>query len=295
MTLTPRGHNRGVELDADRLIPGRPSWLLGIVAAVLVFLAVLALAMAVAADQASERWAGGVAQTATLSVIAEEAEIESQARAALAVLRETPGVNEVRVLEPAEQRALLAPYLGTGIAFDAATLPLMMQVETDRAVLDLSVLDARLAAEAPGAVFDDHSAWREPLAAAAARQRSLACLAAALLLLALSGVAVIAARSGAAAASGTIRVLKGLGMPDSRVRSLLVARLARAIAAGGLAGALAATGIAGGIEPDPAAAGFGLGFTGWTWALPALALGVGLVVALIAAAFATDRMLRQWP
>lgn len=295
MRLLALGRSARSGRGAGTLVPARPDWLLGAIAAALVFLAVLALAIAAAADQAAARWEGGVAATATLSVITEEAEIEAQARAALDILRETPGVLEIRVLEPAEQRSLLAPYLGTGIAFDATTLPLMMEVESDRSVLDQSSLDARLAAAAPGAVFDDHSAWRLPLAAAAARQRDLAASAAILLVLVLAGVAAVAARNAAFDAADAIRTLKWLGMRDSRLRRLFVARLARTLAAGGAAGAIAGAVIAGGIEPDHSAAGFGLGFHGWTWVLPALVVASALLLAAVAAAAAVNREIRRWP
>ena len=66
--------------------------------------------------------------------------------------------------------ALLEPWLGSGLAIDSLPLPLMIEVATDRDALERDELVLRLAAEAPGAVFDDHAAWR----AAAGRHRRAA-------------------------------------------------------------------------------------------------------------------------
>ncbi len=278
-----------------RLLPGRPPLVLGVLAAILVFLAVLALATAVAADRAARSWGVAVADSATLSIIAEEAELEAQARTALAILSDTPGVRKVRVMEPAEQRALLAPFLGTGIAFDAATLPLMITVETDRRMLDAVMLDSRLAAEAPGAVFDDHSAWRLPLAAAAARQRDLAIAAAALLVIAIAAAAVLAVRVVAAAAGGALRTLREIGMPDAGLRHLLLARVGGMLVGGAALGAVAGVVVAGSLDPDRTATGFGIGFSGWSWTLPPLVAGLAVLVALAAGWLVAGRALRAWP
>lgn len=278
-----------------RLLPGRPPLLLGAIAALLVFLGALALAAAVAADHAAESWGAAVADSATLSVIAEEAEIENQARTALAILRETPGVREVRIINPAEQRALLAPFLGTGIAFDAANLPLMIAVESDRNVLDVAALDARLALEAPGAVFDDHSAWRLPLAVAAARQRDLAIIATILIGATLAAATALALRVDAAAVRSALRMLREIGMPDSDLRRLLLARIGRMLFMGAASGAVMGMVVAGGLDPDSTATGFGIGFSGWNWMLPPLFAGIAVLAGLVAAWHAAGRVLRVWP
>lgn len=277
------------------LLPGRPPVLLGALAMLLMFLAVLALAAAVAADRAAKGWSEAIMGSATLSVIAEEAEIEAQARAALSILSETPGVREVRVMDPAEQRALLAPFLGTGIAFDAASLPLMIAVESDRNVLDAAALDLRLAAEAPGAVFEDHSAWRLPLVMAAARQRNLAVVATALLGVALAMGTALVVRVDAASVGESIRTLKEIGMPDVHLRRTLLTRVGGVLAAGTAVGTVAGLIVLGRVDSDQAATGLAIGFAGWTWVLPPLTAGLGVLLGLGAAWIAADRALRVWP
>jgi cell division transport system permease protein len=278
-----------------RLVPGRPPLGLAFLSGVLAFLAVLALGLAVGAGRAAERWAGEVSAAGTLSIIAEEAELEAQARAALDILAETPGVRQVRVMEPAEQRALLAPWLGTGIAVDGVDLPLMIEVETDRRLLDAAALDARLAAEAPGAVFDDHTAWRLPLVAAAERQRGVGLAAVALLVAAAAAAAALAAQAGAAEAGRSLGVLKAIGFADAPLAGVVGLRAAAAAMVGAAPGALLGTLLVGGLGPEAPAAVVGAGFAGWSWGAPALLLLALAAASWAAAIVAARRAVRAWP
>ena len=67
--------------------------------------------------------------------------IEAQARAALDVLRTTPGVRSVRMVDLAEQERLLEPWLGPEIPIESLPLPLMIEVATDRDALDAASLE----------------------------------------------------------------------------------------------------------------------------------------------------------
>ena len=147
---------------------------LGFLAAVLAFFAVLALALALAAGRLAAAWGGEAGETATLQVFAAEDAIEEQARAALDVLRQTPGVRSVRMVDLAEQEKLLEPWLGPEIpdGEPAAAAPDRGGDRPGRARRRRRSR-ARLAEAAPGAVYDDHAAWRLPLVATAERLRPL--------------------------------------------------------------------------------------------------------------------------
>ena len=131
---------------ADRVVPrGAQSALsVGFLAAVMGFFAVLALALALAAGRLAATWEGEIADTATLQVFAAEDAIEEQARAALNVLRTTPGVRSVRVVDLAEQEQLLEPWLGPDIPMESLPLPLLIEVATDRERLNPQSLVLRL-------------------------------------------------------------------------------------------------------------------------------------------------------
>ena len=119
---------------ADRVVPRgtQPALSVGFLAAVMAFFAVLALALALAAGRLAGAWEGQLADTATLQVFAPEAQMEEQARAALNVLRTTPGVRSVRMVDLAEQEKLLEPWLGPDIPIESLPLPLLIEVATDR-------------------------------------------------------------------------------------------------------------------------------------------------------------------
>ena len=83
-------------------------------------------------------------------------------RAALNVLKTTPGIVSVRVVTLEARRRCFEPLGSADLRGREPALPLMIEVTVDRDRLNQDSLGLRLSAEAPGAVFDDHSAWRQP-------------------------------------------------------------------------------------------------------------------------------------
>jgi cell division transport system permease protein len=288
---------RGAD-GADRVVPrGAQSALsIGFLAAVMAFFAVLALAVALAAARLASSWAGELADAATLQVIAPETEIEDQARAALNVLRTTPGVTSVRMVDLAEQEALLEPWLGPDVPVESLPLPLMIEVETDRARLNRASLELRLQAEAPGAIFDDHAAWRQPLIATAERLKLFALGCMALTALALAAVLGLAAHAAVAANGAAIETLRLVGARDGFIARAFTRRfMLRA-----LGGAAVGTGsgmLLLGLLPRASEEGFflvGIGLVGWHWLLPLLIPPAAAAVAWAATRRATLRTLRRW-
>ncbi len=283
---------------ADRLLPrGTLSAVsAGFVVAVTAFFAVMVLALALAAGRLATTWAGEIADTATLQVIAPDDQIEAQARAALDVLKTTPGVRSVRMVDFSEQEKLLEPWLGADIPLESLPLPLLIEVSTDRDALNEASLEARLAAEAPGSVFDDHAAWRRPLVTTAERVRLFAfgCLG----LLAVGLVAALGLAAQAAVASGApvIRTLRLVGARDDYIARVFTRRLVvRAVIAAsvGTAGAMLLLGML----PRSSEEGFflvGIGLVGWTWVLPLLIPLAAGALAWLAMRQAARRGFRRW-
>jgi cell division transport system permease protein len=251
----------------------------------------VAIALALAGGRLAAG-AGAVADTATLSILAEEAAVEAQARAALSVLRSTEGIQAVRVIEAEEQRALLAPWLGTEVPVEGLTLPLMIEVTADRALLDAEALRTRLAADAPAAVYDDHSAWRGPLVAWAEGLRRAALAGLGLAAATLAVVAGLAAAAGHAAGRDAAAVLALAGAGDGLLAGIRARRAARAALVGTAAGCglglalLAGDGAAPGAPLEVGLAGLEL-----LLALPVVA--VAGAVAAAAAALTVRRLLRR--
>lgn len=268
-----------------------------VIAAAMTFLAALALALGLGAGRLAADWSGAGAEAATLYVAASEPDaVEAQARAALDVLRTAPGVRSVRLVEVEEQRALLAPWLGADISLDALPLPLVIEIEADRAALDRPALEARLAAEAPGAVFDDHAAWRAPLVEAGRRLQLAAGAILAALGLVLAAALALAAGAAVAAGAGTVETLRLVGARDGFIAGAFVRPLLRRAAlAAGLGALLAAALLL--LLPSRAetqALAFSPRPEGWGWlslAAPPLA---AVAVAWAAAGLAARGALRRW-
>lgn len=281
---------------ADRIVPpsGMTAKLTVFGAAVMAFLAVFALALALATGRLADRWVEGLAQTVTIRISAPASEIDAQTAAVQQALETTPGVAESHLLDTGEVEALLEPWFGPDIPVDALPVPRLVQVTTGRD-FDAEGLRLRLEAEAPGAVLDDHTRWRQPLVSAASRLRVLGWLS--LILIGAAGAAIVtlAAQATLAANGQVIRVMRLIGARDLTIAQAFVRRLTRR-AAVGAAGGTALGMLAVFALPDMQAAGgflTGLGFSGWGWLWPLLIPPVGALVGFVATRAAALRMLRE--
>jgi len=283
--------------EAERSVPptGFTARLTVFTAAAMAFLSVFALALSLATDRLADQWASELAQTSTIRISAPAEQAEAQVAAALRVLETTPGVASARALTDAEQRELLAPWFGPDLPVDRLPIPRLIEVVETSDGFDTTGLRARLQAEVPGAILDDHTRWREPLVDAASRLRLLGWIAIALIIGATGTMITLAAQSALAANAQVIRVMRLVGAEDGYIARAFVRRFTMRALAGALIGAILA-GIA--ILTLPSAdttGGFltGLGFRGveWFWLLVIPVL-IG-VVAFFATRAAALRVLRE--
>jgi cell division transport system permease protein len=283
--------------SSDSVVPpsGHTAWLTSFTAGAMTFLAVFALALSLASGRLAERWSGALERTATVRLSAPEDQIERQVAAVLELLATTPGIASARALTDEEQRALLEPWFGPDLPVDALPLPRLIEVVEDGAGYDGEGLRQRLAAEAPGAVLDDHTRWRAPMALAAARLRLLGFLSIGLIGATMAAMITLAANASLAANAQVIKVLRLVGARDAYIARAFVRRFTLRAATGAAAGAL--FGLVGVFLLPSAeqAGGFltGLGFQGlgwlWPFALPPLAA----LVAFVATRAAAFRKLRE--
>jgi cell division transport system permease protein len=283
---------------AARLLPARPGAGLPVmlVAAVLSFLAVLAVAVALAAGALAADWRGPDSGTAKLQIFEDAGDIEAAARAALEVLSETPGVEQVRLIEIEEQRRLLEPWLGAEIAADNLPLPLLIEVKTDAGVLDGGALTERLAEAVPGAVYDDHGAMRAALVGSALGLRGFALACLGLVAVALAAVFALGARAAVAENARSIRTLRLVGARDGYIAGVLTRRAARRALAGAAVGAALGMVLVA-LLPSASEPGFflvGIGSRGWNWALGLLVPPAAALIGWLAAARTVRRQLRRW-
>ena len=200
------------------------------------FLAVLTLSAGIAADRLAENWRSELTGVATVRISVPHDEMEARVTAALTVLATAPGISEVRLLSDAEHLRLLEPWLGAGDWLDDLPVPRLIEVRIEGQEPDRAVLQARLDATAPGAVYDNHALLRQPLTRAAAALRRLAWFASALIALAAAGMVALAARSTLAGNAEVVQVIRLVGGEDKFIENAFVRRLTARAALGGLAG-----------------------------------------------------------
>lgn len=283
-----------------RLLP-RSGWslaLTGWMTAAMSFMAVLTLAAGMAAIALADAWRTDLAGVATVRVSHAQGDMEARIAAVTEVLRTTPGIAGTRVLSDAEQEALLTPWLGDAAGLADLPAPRLIEVELDGGGPDATALQARLDLTVDGAVYDDHAAWREPLARAATGLTALAFAATALVLATAAAAVAWAARAALVANRQIIEVVRLMGAEDDFVSAGFVHRLAARAAIGGFIGAGAGC-AAVALLPSPGAEpalGLSLAPSAAGWAV--LGLGVPLACAGIAwvAARGTVRLaLRKLP
>jgi cell division transport system permease protein len=283
--------------QADQVVPptGITSRLTGFVAAAMAFLTVFALALSLAAGRLADRWGEDLAQSTTLRINAPAGEMETQTAAALRVLDTTSGVASARALTVEEQKALLSPWLGEDLPLDALPVPQLIEILAEDDGYDAAGLRLRLAAEAPGAVLDDHSRWRAPLMAAATRLNGLGWIAIALIALMMAAMITLAANAALAASERVIRVLRLVGAKDRYIVLAFVRRFTIRALVGAFIGTVLGM-IAVALLPAASDEGgflTGLGFQGWHWGLPVLIPIIGAVVAYGATRAAARRTLAR--
>lgn len=283
--------------QSDRVVPpaGHTAWLTSFTAGAMAFLAVFALALSLAAGRLADRWSDALERTATIRLAAPEDQKDAQTKAVLDILATTTGVASARALSDEEQRALLEPWFGPDLPLDALPLPRLIEITEGDPGYDGEGLRQRLAAEAPGAVLDDHTRWRRPLAVAASRLRLLGLLSIALIGTATAAMITLAASAALAANAQVIKVLRLVGARDSYIARAFVRRFTlRALGGAAIGTALGMIGIA--LLPSTDTAGgflTGLGFEGIGWLWPLTLPPLAAVVAFLATRAAAFRKLRE--
>ncbi|ARU02132.1 cell division protein FtsX [Yoonia vestfoldensis] len=282
---------------ADRAVPatGMSARLTVFVAAAMAFLAVFVLALSLTAGRLASSWADDLAQTATLRLPADLEQTNAALRAAVTVLQTTTGVASARVLEADEQRALLAPWFGPDIPVESLPVPQLIEILPDETGYDAAGLRARLQAEVPGAVLDDHGAWREPLQAAAQRLRLVGWSVLALIGTVMAAMITLAAHASLAANAQIIRVLRLVGARDGYIARAFVRRFTLRAGLGAIIGTALALLVLQGMPEADVVGGTGadFGFVGLDWIWPLAIPVLSAIVAFAATRAAAARRLKE--
>lgn len=282
---------------ADRVVPpsGAAAWLTLLTAAAMAFLAVFALALAVATGRVADRWSEALASGATIRISAPADQMATQSQRVLDILAVTPGVESARLLDTTETRALLAPWFGPDLPVESLPIPQLIELRETVPGFDAEGLRLRLSAEVPGATLDDHQRWRRPLAAAAGRIRTIGLLSLVLIGAATAAMVTLAAMAALSANGQVIRTLRLVGARDGYVARAFVRRFTLRTLAGALFGTVVAMialvfmptgGEAGGFLTD-------IGFQGAEWFWPLAIPPQAAIVAFVATRAAALRSLKD--
>lgn len=237
----PRGSS--APLLSQKAVSGPVPWVIAIMTALTVVAAAGGLALGGIARTAQADLAGGV----TVQIAGPAtAEADRQARAAVAALRDLPGVTSVSRLDADARRDLLLPWLGEDAlgrdtidgGDELLVLPELIELRltSDTGPAELDRVRTALAQVAPDASVSADMAWLRPLGDAIGALQWLAMALVGLLATATAAAVLLASRSALAANRDTIEIMHILGAQDMQVARLFQRAATMSAAAGGAAG-----------------------------------------------------------
>ncbi len=134
-------------------------------AAVMSFLAALALGAVLAVGSMVDRWDRSIAGSATVLILADgdlpPAELQARQSRAVAALRAVPGVEEATPLSAADAARLIEPWIGAAETGDLP-VPAVITLRYAPGAASVEAMKAALR-DIPGASFDDHLQWLDGL------------------------------------------------------------------------------------------------------------------------------------
>jgi cell division transport system permease protein len=230
-----------------KLIPeGRLSGPMPWVIAIMLFLTLLVAAAGLTIADASRQGGADLAQQVTIQIIeADPAERAAQRAGVAKALRGLPGISDVKPVPDTEVRALLEPWLGTGVIDADIPVPALVDVRFNTVpnAATLRQLQQRMKPIAPATKLDSHSSWMAPFFDLMSALVWLAAGVLVLLLVATSAVVVLAVRSALNTHRGTIEIMHMMGGTDLQAARLFQRRVALDALLGGVAGFAAAAAV----------------------------------------------------
>ena len=227
-----------------KLIPeGRLSGPMPWVIAIMLFLTLLVTAGGLTLAEAARQGGQDLARQVTVQIIGSDPAQRATQRAAVTrALRNMDSIAEVKPVPDADVRALLEPWLGTGVIDADVPVPALVDVRFGSVPTaeTLTRLQSTLRSVAPNIRVDSHSSWMAPFFEL---MRALLWLAAAmflLLLVATSAVVILAVRSTLNTHRETIEIMHMMGGTDLQAARLFQRRVALDALLGGVVGFIVA-------------------------------------------------------
>jgi cell division transport system permease protein len=196
------------------------------VVAVMVFLAGLALLVAIGLQMTARAWHQGLSESLTVQVLDPDAATrERETEAALGLLRATPGIAAARRQSAEEVAALLEPWLGEGAVGSDLPVPALIDVTVaEGARVDVEALGGALARVAPSARVDAHERWLADLLVLMRAVQWVSALIVGLVGAATVVIIVFATRAGLAAHRETVEIVHLMGARDGLIAGAFMRR-----------------------------------------------------------------------
>lgn len=227
-----------------KLIPeGRWSGQMPWVIAIMLFLTLLVAAGGLTLAEAARQGGQDLARQVTVQIIeSDPAQRAAQSAAVTRALRNMDGIAEVKPVPDAQVRALLEPWLGTGVIDADVPVPALVDVRfaSVPAAETLTNLPSALRSFASKIRVDSHSSWLAPFFELMRALLWLAAVVFLLLLVATSAVVVLAVRSTLNTHRETIEIMHMLGGTDIQAARLFQRRIALDALLGGIVGFIVA-------------------------------------------------------
>jgi cell division transport system permease protein len=190
---------------------------LDVVIGVMAFLAALALSASMLANRQAESWREGLAGRLTVQVLQPEhptstRNMDTETKAALDILRATPGILTITAMSDADAAKLVEPWLGKDAMVKDLPLPRLIDATIEPgAHIDFATLQARLQTVAPDSNVDDHTRWIARLQSLANTIIYAAYAVLALIALATAAAVSFATRAGLEAHHDIVALLHQMG------------------------------------------------------------------------------------
>lgn len=227
-----------------KLIPeGRLSGPMPWVIAIMLFLTLLVAAGGLTLAEAARQGGQDLARQVTVQIIeSDPAQRAAQRAAVTRTLRKLDSIAEVKPVPDAQVRALLEPWLGTGVMDADVPVPALVDVRfaSVPTAETLSRLQSTLRSVAPNIRVDSHSSWMAPFFDLMRALLWLAAAAFLLLLVATSAVVILAVRSTLNTHRETIEIMHLMGGTDVQAARLFQRRVALDALLGGIVGFIVA-------------------------------------------------------
>ncbi|MEP0942662.1 MAG: ABC transporter permease [Rhizobiaceae bacterium] len=212
------------------------------VIAIMAFLASLTLGAVTLVNDTARGWKNEISREITIQVRpVAEVNIEDAVQSAQQIARSYAGISSVELVDDSATKALLEPWLGTGLSLDELPVPRLITIVIDPDnPPDFAELKTKLASSVPGASLDDHRAWLDRLTTMATTTILIGVLIFMLMMVATVLTVVFATRGAMAGNQHVIEVLHFVGAEQSYIagefqRHFLLLGLKGALAGGGVA------------------------------------------------------------